>query len=122
MPTVRNAKGADLYASSDDERTIHPIQVKAHAGKPQDTSLGINPERLVTPWWIIVVYASTPDIACYIFTLDEIRHRMQRDPGTRSGKPESERGYWLPRRHYTPGNAGEDKDFRDAWSRLGIPR
>lgn len=40
MPTVRNARGADLYAASEDERIIQPIQVKAHSSAPQDTLLG----------------------------------------------------------------------------------
>lgn len=122
MPTARNAKGADLYASSADERTICPVQVKTHGGKPQDTSLGFNPEGLVTPWWIFVVYARTPEIACYLLTLDEIRQRMTRDPGTRTQKLEHERSFWLDRRFYTPGSDRELTEARNAWHRLGVPR
>jgi hypothetical protein len=122
MPTVRNARGADLYAASEDERTIHPVQVKAHSDKPQDTSLGLRPETIVTPWWVFVVYARTPEITCFVLTLDEIRDRMGRDPGTRSNKPEQERIFWLHRKYYTPGGEWEMKEARNAWHRLGVPR
>lgn len=121
MLTVRNARGADLYASSADELTIHPVQVKAHSGKPEDTSLGLHPERLVTPWWIFVVYARTPDITCYLLSLNEIRQRMARDPGTRSQKPENKRYFWLHKKYYTPGSDQEMIEARDAWCRLGEP-
>jgi hypothetical protein len=122
MPTVRNAKGADLYASSEDERTIHPVQVKTHSGKPEDTQLGLYPERLVTPWWVFVVYARTTEVVCYLLTLDEIRQRMSRDPGTRSQKPEHERNFWLHKRFYTPGSNQELIIARNAWHRLGTPK
>jgi hypothetical protein len=122
MPTVRNAKGADLYVSSEDERTILPIQVKTHSGKPQDLSLSLHPERLVTKWWIFVAYALTQNITCYLLTLDEIRERMRRDSGARTQKPESQRQFWLDRRFYTPGSDREMVEARDAWDRLGRPR
>lgn len=122
MPTVRNARGADLYAASEDERTIQPIQIKAHSGKPEDTSLGLNPEKLVTPWWVFVVFARTPRIACYVFTLDEIFELGARDPGTRSAKPEHERTFWLHRKYYTPGSESEMKEALNGWHRLGVPR
>ncbi|MDP1669687.1 hypothetical protein [Phaeovulum sp.] len=121
MPTVRNARGADLYAASDDEKTIQPVQVKAHSAKPQDTPLGLNPEKLVTPWWVFVVYARTPEIACYVFSLDEILERKSRDPGTRSGKPESERNFWFNRKYYTPGGECEIRQALNGWHRLGSP-
>ena len=122
MPTVRNARGADLYAASADERTIHPVQVKAHSDTPQDTKLGLAPEKLVTPWWVFVVYARTPDIACYVFALDEIFELMSRDPGTRSGKAEKERNFWFNRKYYTPGGESEKKEARNGWNCLGSPR
>ena len=120
MLTARNAKGADLYAASEDERTIHPIQVKTHSGRPQDTPLGLYPERLVTPWWVFVAYACSEQITCYVLTLEEIRQRMGRDPGARSGKPEHERLFWFHRRYYTPGVEGELVEARDAWHRLAL--
>ncbi len=122
MPPLRNTKGAVLHAASEDERTIHSIQVRTHSGKPQDTQLGLNPERLVIPWWVFVVYARTPEITCYLLTLDEIRQRMGRDPGTRLLKPEHERIFWLHRKFYSPGADHEMTEARNAWHRLGVPR
>ena len=122
MLTTRNARGADLFAASADERAVHPIQVKAHSGKPQDTSLGLHPESLVTPWWAFVGFVRTSGIVCYLIKLEEIRERMGRDPGTRSGKPETERIFWLDRRFYTPASDREMIEARNAWHRLGAPR
>lgn len=122
MPTVRNARGADLYAASEDERTIQPIQIKVHSERPEDTSLGLHPEKIVTPWWVFVVFARTPNIACYVFTLDEILELGARDPGTRSSKPERERIFWFHRKYYTPGSESEMKKALNAWHRLGVPR
>ncbi len=122
MPTVRNARGADLYAASENEQVIHPIQVKAHSGKPQDTSLGLHLEKLVTPWWVFVVLARTEEINCYVLTLSEVLQHVSRDPGTGSGKPEHERRFWLHRKYYTPGNREEMKEALNGWGRLGTPR
>ena len=122
MPTVRNARGADLYAASSDERTIRPIQIKTHSGRPEDTRLGVDTDHLVTPWWVFVVYARTEDISCYVFSIDEIQTLKVRDPGTRSGKEEIERLFWFPRKLYTPSGQNEIKEARNAWHRLGEPR
>lgn len=119
MLTVRNARGADLYAASTSEGLVCPIQVKAHSTKPQDVNLGLHPEKLVTPWWVFVGFVATTEPVCYVISLAEIRDRMGRDPGTRSGKAEHERAYWLDRRHYTPGSDREMSHAREAWGRLG---
>lgn len=119
MLTVRNARGADLYAASTSERLVCPIQVKAHSEKPQDVNLGLYPERLVTPWWVFVGFATSTEPACYVVSLAEIRDRMLRDPGTRSCKAEHDRTYWFDRRYYTPGSDRELIHAREAWDRLG---
>ncbi|WP_298400396.1 hypothetical protein [Sphingobium sp.] len=121
MLTVRNARGADLYAVSQCERIAHPIQVKAHAGRPNEVRLGLAPELLVTPWWVFVADALSDRPISYLVPLDEIRQRMIRDPGTRSGKPEAERAWWFDRRFFTPGSDRELMDAREAWERLGDP-
>src|SRR3546814_4356073 len=36
MPTVRNARGADLYAASDDEARVLPIQSKALSKRSEE--------------------------------------------------------------------------------------
>ena len=118
MPTVRNARSADLYAALEDERTIRPIQIKTHSGKPNDMGLDLRSRILVTPWWVFVVFAKTQNISCYVFKLDEILQLKVRDPGTRSGKPENERKFWFPRKYYTPGNESERTDRLNAWHLL----
>lgn len=122
MLTVRNAKGADIFAVSEDERILHPIQVKAHAAKPEDTRLGLQPEKHITPWWVFVAFAHSPEPKCYVISLAEMLAHMGRDPGTRSGKAEHERLFWLDRRFYTPGSDRELIEAREAWQRLGQPR
>lgn len=122
MLTVRNARGADLYAVSECETIVHPIQVKAHSSEPNDTRLGLTPEALVTPWWVFVVHALSEAPICYIVSLDDIRSRMKRDPGTVSGKPEAECAFWFDRRFYQPGSDRELVDAREAWACLGNPK
>jgi len=122
MPTMRNAKGADLLAVSEDERTVHPIQVKAHSAKPLDVSLGLHPEQYVTPWWVFVAFARSLEPVCYVIRLSEILSLKTRDPGTRSVKAEHERLFWFHRRYYTPGSSHELVGARNAWHLLGPAR
>lgn len=109
MPTVRNARGADLYAASDDETRLLPIQSKA-LSKRVPVPLGASLESLRSPWWIITIKANTPTPVCFIMTLDEVKasaHEGRSDGGKVS--------YWLPAKAY-------DRDeFREAWERLGSP-
>lgn len=119
--TVRNARGADLYAISQSERLVVPIQVKAHSAKPNDIQLGLYPENLVTPWWVVVAFAGTSEPICYVVSLAEIMELRLRDPGVRSGKPEVERIWWFSRHYFTPGGDRELSDAREAWLRLGDP-
>jgi hypothetical protein len=121
MLTVRNARGADLYAVSSCESIAHPIQIKAHSGKPNDVRLGLTPETLVTPWWVFVAHALSDVPTCYVVTIEEIRERMTRDPGIRSGRPENERACWFDRRYFTPDSDRELIGAREAWHKLGDP-
>lgn len=105
MPTVRNARGADLYAAPlDDEDAVIPIQSKA-LSKRASVPLGLNLDNLRSRWWIITVGASTDDPTCYILTLDEVKARASRDNG-------KNRAYWLEPKNY------EIDVFREAWHRL----
>jgi hypothetical protein len=63
MPTVRNARGADLYAASEDETRVLPIQSKA-LSKRVPVPLGGSLDRLRSYWWIITINANTetPDL------------------------------------------------------------
>lgn len=66
MPTVRNARGADLYAAPvDDEDMVIPIQSKA-LSKRVDVPLGSSLDNLRSPWWIITVGANDDDPVCYV--------------------------------------------------------
>ncbi|WP_181418633.1 hypothetical protein [Pseudoroseicyclus aestuarii] len=105
MPTVRNARGADLYAAPfDNEEAVIPIQSKAlskRAAVPLGTDLG----RLRSPWWIITLGANDDNPVCYVLTLDEVKTLASRDNG-------KNRAYWLEAKDY------RKPEFREAWHRL----
>lgn len=109
MPTVRNARGADLYAASADELRVLPIQSKALSKRspvPLGTSLG----ALSSHWWVITINANADVPTSFVMTLDEVKataHRGENALGKVS--------FWLPQRAY-------DQDvFRNAWHRFGEP-
>jgi len=109
MPTVRNARGSDLYAASDAEHRVLRIQSKA-LSKKAPVPLGNSLDTLRSEWWIITINANTPTPTCYILTLDEIKaaaHRGENAAGTIS--------YWLQPRSYAIA------DYQEAWGRLGSP-
>lgn len=109
MPTVRNARGADLYAASDDETRVLPIQSKA-LSKKDPVPLGRSLENLRSPWWVITVGANSDRPICYILTLEEVKaaaHRGENANGVVS--------YWLQPGSYIV------VDFEEAWHRLGEP-
>lgn len=109
MPTVRNARGADLYAASNDELRVLPIQSKA-LSKRAPVPLGGSLDRLCSHWWIITVNANTATPKCYVLTLSEVKtaaHRGVNAAGTVS--------YWLqPKSYALP-------EYEEAWERLGSP-
>lgn len=109
MPTVRNARGADLYAASDDELRVLPIQSKA-LSKRAPVPLGGSLDRLCSRWWIVTINANTAAPTCYVLTLDEVKaaaHRGENAAGTVS--------YWLqPKSYALP-------TYLEAWDRLGSP-
>ncbi|MEZ0136683.1 hypothetical protein AB9U18_24750 [Novosphingobium sp. NRRL B-2648] len=109
MPTVRHARGADLYAASDDERRVIPIQSKA-LSKRAPVPLGGSLDRLCSQWWVITINANTAAPTCYVLTLDEVKaaaHRGENAAGTVS--------YWLQPKAYAL------EHFHEAWERLGSP-
>jgi hypothetical protein len=109
MPTVRNARGADLYAASEDESRLLPIQSKA-LSKRAPVPLGASLENLRSLWWVITIYANTASPRCYVLTLEEVKaaaHRGENALGTVS--------HWLqPKSYALP-------IFEEAWDRLGNP-
>lgn len=109
MPTVRNARGADLYAASDDEARVLPIQSKA-LSKRAPVPLGGSLDNLRSHWWIVTVNANTPTPVWCVLTRDEVKataHRGVNAAGTVS--------YWLqPKAYALP-------QYEEAWDRLGSP-
>src|SRR3954452_13251619 len=65
MPTVRNARGADLYAASGDESVVLRIQSKA-LSKKAPVPLGSNLNLLRSDWWVVTVGANTSSPICYV--------------------------------------------------------
>src|SRR3546814_2228435 len=72
MPTVRNARGADLYAASDDEARVLPIQSKA-LSKRAPVPLGGSLDRLCSHWWVVTIHANTASPTCFVLTLGEVK-------------------------------------------------
>jgi hypothetical protein len=109
MPTVRNARGADLYAASEDETRVLPIQSKA-LSKRAPVPLGGTLDNLCSHWWIITINANSDLPTCYVLTLEEVKaaaHRGVNEIGKVS--------FWLqPKSYDLPG-------YREAWHRLGEP-
>ena len=109
MPTVRNARGADLYAASSDESLVFSIQSKA-LSKKAPVPLGGDLTSLRSPWWIITTLANTAAPICYVMTLEEVRsgaHRGVNQAGRVS--------YWLQPKAYAL------TEYHEAWGRLGDP-
>lgn len=109
MPTVRNARGADLYAASDDEATVLPIQSKA-LSKRSAVPLGASLDNLRSPWWVITLRANSDSPTCYILTMEEVRQLATR---TVNGKGVV--SHWLEPKHYAV------PEYEEAWHRLGSP-
>ncbi len=106
MPTVRNARGADLYAAPiEDEDGVIAIQSKA-LSKRMAVPLGVNLENLRSRWWIITLAANSDSPVCFILTLDEVKSLSSRDKG-------KQQAYWLEPKDY------DKPEFREAWHRLG---
>lgn len=108
MPTVRNARGADLYAApTNDDEAVIAIQSKA-LSKRNAVPLGTCLERLASRWWVITLRANDDNPICFILTLDEVKSRASRDKG-------KARAYWLEAKDY------DVDEFREAWHRLSSP-
>jgi hypothetical protein len=107
MPTVRNARGADLYAANQDETLLLPIQSKA-LSKRDPVPLGGSLDTLRSPWWIITIKANSETPICFVMTLAEVKAAAHQGVSA-AGKF----SYWLPPKAYDlPG-------YREAWHRLG---
>ena len=110
MPTVRNARGADLYAASDDERRVLAIQSKALSER-DPVPLGASLDTLRSRWWVITIHANTASPICFVMTLSEVKDAAHRGESPATGKA----SYWLQPKAYTL------DIYKEAGERLGIP-
>ncbi len=106
MPTVRNARGADLFASREDEGQLIAIQSKA-LSKRSDVPLGTVLTDLRSQWWIITVNANSDQPTCFVLSLAEVISLAVRNVN-KDGKV----SFWLPARDFI------QDEFREAWHRL----
>lgn len=109
MPTVRNARGADLYAACEDESRVLPIQSKA-LSKRDPVPLGGSLDNLRSHWWIITIHANSDAPKCYVLTLEEVKAAAHRGVSA-TGKI----SYWLQPKSYA------QPEYEEAWHRLGEP-
>jgi hypothetical protein len=109
MPTVRNARGADLYAASEDETRVLPIQSKA-LSKRAAVPLGGSLDALCSHWWIITLNANSELPTCFVLTLDEVKAAALKNTNS-AGKD----SFWLEPRFYAL------PEYQEAWDRLGSP-
>lgn len=109
MPTVRNARGADLYAASADERHVIPIHSKA-LSKRNPVPLGGSLYTLCSEWWVITVNANESAPTCYVLSLCEVKEAAHRGVN-QAGKV----SYWLQPKSYAK------DEYRETWHRLGDP-
>lgn len=95
FPTVRNARGADLYAASNDEAIVVPIQSKA-LSKRDPVPLSRSLDALRLRWWVITIRANTATPTCYGLTLEEVKALAHRGVSSTNGKV----SFWLQPKSY----------------------
>ncbi|CAN5369949.1 hypothetical protein BH10PSE4_BH10PSE4_16480 [soil metagenome] len=106
MPTIRNARGSDLFVTNGDETVFFGIQSKA-LSKRNAVPLGRDGSELRSEWWIITINATSAQPTCFILKNEEVRALASVDKNGAGGR-------WLDARAY-------DRDeFRDAWDRLSV--
>nr|WP_316627258.1 hypothetical protein [uncultured Brevundimonas sp.] len=103
MPTIRNARGSDMFVTNADESVFFGVQSKA-LSKRAAVPLGKDGDELRSEWWIITVNANAEAPTCYIMTRAEVE--------TRATVDKNGGGRWLSSRDY------ELDEFREAWHRL----
>lgn len=107
MPTVRNARGADLYAVGEDEQNVRAIQSKA----PIEENVSAVRRIIGQSSFPLVDYyldANTRSPICYIMTLDEVKAAAY------EGKTGAA-SYWLEAKSYMR------DEYEEKWERLGSP-
>lgn len=103
MPTIRNARGSDLFITNADESVFLGIQSKA-LSKRYAVPLGKDLDALRSDWWVITMNAMTDSPVCFVLRLQEVRELASQDKNGGA--------YWLEPKAYD-----QDK-FREAWDRI----
>jgi hypothetical protein len=112
MPTMRNAKGSDLYCANDAESVVFGVQSNG-LSKRDLVGLGTNLDNLRSQWWIITINAKSDSPTCFVMERQEVV-----DLCAASDAAKSHNGvisYWLSPKAY------DQEQFRDAWHRLCAP-
>lgn len=104
MPTIRNARGSDIFVTNEDESLFFGIQSKA-LSKRTAVPLGRDGHELRSEWWVITINASSDTPTCFVMQNAEVRALASID---RSGAG----GRWLEPAAY------DRAEFRNAWHRL----
>lgn len=104
LPTIRNARGSDLYVTNGDETVFFGLQSKA-LSRRSAVPLGKDGDALRSDWWVITINACTASPTCFILRKEEVKALAVVDKNGAGGR-------WLDPRAY-------DRDeYRDAWDRL----
>ncbi|WP_217482584.1 hypothetical protein [Sphingomonas sp. CL5.1] len=101
-PTIRNARGSDMFVTDEGENLKFGVQSKALSSR-NSVPLGMKLENLRSEWWIITVHANSNTPTCYIMRLEEVRQLATRD---------GDGNHWLIPKSY------DDPKFKEAWDRL----
>ena len=105
LPTIRNAKGSDMFVTNADETVFFGVQSKGF-NKRYPVPLGMNLAALRSDCWVITIHANSDAPICFVLRLDDVRSLASQDKN--GGK------WWLEPKAY-------DKDeFREAWDQIGI--
>lgn len=102
-PTIRNARGSDMFVTDEAEKVKFGVQSKA-LSKRHSVPLGLNLDILRSEWWIITVHANSDSPVCYIMRLEEVQRLATQD--SKHGN------YWLIAKSY------DQPEFREAWHRI----
>lgn len=102
-PTIRNARGSDMFVTDEDETITFGVQSKA-LSKRHSVPLGLNLKILRSEWWIITVHANSDSPICYVMRLEEVQRLATQD--AKHGN------YWLIAKSY------DRPEFREAWHRI----
>ena len=105
LPTSRNTRGIDIICFREDGRDARSIQVKS-LSRQTPMPLGLDLDKIVGDFWVIVTSLATEKPRTYILTPKEVRARAVRDKGGR-------RAYWLQRPAYAVA------EFEEKWERIG---